>query len=658
MALRRGWKIAAGAVAVLAAGVATAVILWDWNWFRARAGGMASEALGREVRLAGDLDVDLGWVTRIDLKDVHIANADWGEADEFARFERLFVSVDVRELLRGRTVLPEVQLVRPVLALERNAEGAANWEFGQNPAAAAAGEAVVPDDRTEFPVIGRLQIEDGRLAYDDRKGGISLDSEIATVLGEGGDGESRVRLQGTGRFSGEPFELRFVGGSLLTLRDDDVSYPLDVRFTVGATTGSLVGTVQEPLRLAGMDAKLELAGPDLARLFPIAGIVLPTTPPYRVAGRLQRQDEAWLFEDFDGVVGESDLGGDLRFVPGEEEGEAKRRAKLTGSVVSQQLRMVDLAGVIGADATEGGSAPDRRPAPDRRVLPDVSLNVERLRAMDADVQFEGRRIRGTSLPIDNLSAHVLLENGRLQLRPLKFGVADGAIAGSLVLDGRQLPVRTEADLQLSRLSLARLLPLGEAGQNIGQVGGRVQLRGRGDDVAEMLGRADGRATLFASGGRLNLLLAELAGVDIAEALGLLATDDKKTAAIRCIVADLPIAAGVVTAETAVFDTTDSNLSLSGTASLRDERLDLRMTAHPKDPSPLAIRTPILIRGPFARPQVLPDPAGLAARAGAAAALGVLLTPLAALIPFLEPGLGEDSDCEGLIAQAKRPPAAR
>jgi hypothetical protein len=42
---------------------------------------------------------------------------------------------------------------------------------------------------------------------------------------------------------------------------------------------------------------------------------------------------------------------------------------------------------------------------------------------------------------------------------------------------------------------------------------------------------------------------------------------------------------------------------------------------------------------------------LAEQAGAAAALGVLLTPVAAAIAFIDPGLAKDQDCSTVLAQA-------
>lgn len=41
-----------------------------------------------------------------------------------------------------------------------------------------------------------------------------------------------------------------------------------------------------------------------------------------------------------------------------------------------------------------------------------------------------------------------------------------------------------------------------------------------------------------------------------------------------------------------------------------------------------------------------------AQGGAAAILSGLLSPLAAILPFVEPGLAEDANCAALIAEGK------
>ncbi len=49
---------------------------------------------------------------------------------------------------------------------------------------------------------------------------------------------------------------------------------------------------------------------------------------------------------------------------------------------------------------------------------------------------------------------------------------------------------------------------------------------------------------------------------------------------------------------------------------------------------------------------LRGPIGAAAQGGLAAVLSGLLSPLAAILPFVEPGLAEDVNCAALMAEGK------
>lgn len=107
-----------------------------------------------------------------------------------------------------------------------------------------------------------------------------------------------------------------------------------------------------------------------------------------------------------------------------------------------------------------------------------------------------------------------------------------------------------------------------------------------------------------AGGRFSHLLVELIGLDIAESLGFLVEGDR-TMPIRCIVADFAADKGVFNARTLVFDTTDTNVVGSGRINMKDETLDLRLWAYPKDFSPLTLRTPISVQGSSPRRKPFP-----------------------------------------------------
>jgi hypothetical protein len=115
--------------------------------------------------------------------------------------------------------------------------------------------------------------------------------------------------------------------------------------------------------------------------------------------------------------------------------------------------------------------------------------------------------------------------------------------------------------------------------------------------------------------------------------------------------------GVLRSNAVVLDTTDTTVFVDGTISLAAETMDLRVRASPKDASLLAARSPITVGGTWREPQIAVEAGPLVGRGAAAAVLGTLagiasgglLAPLGAAIPFIEPGLGEDQNCQALLS---------
>ena len=217
------------------------------------------------------------------------------------------------------------------------------------------------------------------------------------------------------------------------------------------------------------------------------------------------------------------------------------------------------------------------------------------------------------------------------------------------MDARESPIRTRADVNASGLDLSSLLPEVELAKNaIGKVGGHVQLAGSGNSVAAMLGSSDGEVAIGMGSGRISNLLMEMAGIDLAEIIKFKLTDDRLIP-VRCAFGDFSVAGGVMTARSLAFDTTDTLLVGEGTINLKDERLDLVIKPRPKDRSLFAFRSPLLVDGSFANPDLRPDMGRIGLRAAIALTLGNIAPP-AALLATLELGPGEDASCGGRYAK--------
>lgn len=624
-----------GIVVGLAMVVTIATLVFPWNWLRGPLDRRLSEATGRSIAVDGPLSVHLGWTTTLRADDVRIANTPWAQQPDMLRIKRFIVSVYVPALFRGRRVLPELRLDGATIDLEKDAKGQDNWHFA-NPKAKAVKAAAIPQRRSEVPIVENLVINRSRLTYRDPAKGINFSSLIDTAVG-GDPIHQRVRLDGHGTFNGTPFRLALEGGSILSLRNESKPYPLRIEARIGETRGSIDGTVTAPLQLAGFDLDMHVAGNDLAEIFPVFGIPLPHTQPYALHGRLAREGQTWIFHDFAGRVGNSDLSGNASLT------QRGPRPKLTATVVSENVDIKDLLGMVGA-------AP--KPQETDRVLPNEPFNLDKLRSMDMNVHFEGRRVIAPHLPLHRMDAALVMEDGRATLNPISFDMARGKVTGTATLDSRQAPPGAKVDLNISDIKLRDFFantPF--ANQIEGTLAGRIDLTGNGHSTAEVLGHSDGQLSLFMGGGRFSDLAVRLAGLEIAKALGLIATEDKPQD-VRCLVTSFYVNHGLATAGPMVLDTTASAVTGHGTVNLSDETINLRLSAHSKQPAILKVHSDVLVGGTFKHPSVGLDPAAVAAQGTAAAVLGTLLTPLGALLPFIDLGLGKDSPCRQMIDQAQ------
>ena len=222
--------------------------------------------------------------------------------------------------------------------------------------------------------------------------------------------------------------------------------------------------------------------------------------------------------------------------------------------------------------------------------------------------------------------------------------AQGKLAGYLQLDGRGKEALWTADMRLLGVDLAQWLRIKRKGDAPPYLSGKldalVKVKGSGRSAAEILASLDGDLRMHMRDGRDLAPRRRSGGLDVAQALGMMVKGDDALP-IQCNVADLDIVKGVARPKVFVVNTRDSTIWIDGTVSLRDESLDLRFVVSPKDFSPLTLRTPVRVRGTLGKPAVSLELGKLAGKAGAAALLA-LLNPLAAIIPFIDPGSRKDA----------------
>ena len=615
------------------------ILLWDWNWFKGPLERAVQARTGRVLQI-GNLDVDLGRTTTVRGDDIRFANASWAKQPQMASADRVELDIRIWPLLRGSVQMPEIRLSRPEVLLQtapRKGEPG-NWDF-------------LGDGGGEPPQLKRLHITDGKLQFLDEPGRTKVDVTVHSGPPKQAGAAPPVLIEGKGRWQGAAFTLEGGTESPLELSNSEHPFRIHLDARAGATHAIASGTLTNPFQFQVFDLQFQLSGQDLEDLYPLIGIAIPSSPPYRLDGRLKRDYQRWRYEKFNGRVGDSDLAGDVEIdVAGE-------RPRLTANLLSKRLDFDDLAGFIGAPPKTSGDesanaeqkAEAAQLAAKPTVLPDTPYNLGKLRAMDADVRWKAQHINAPKLPLDDMDARLLLDDGLLRLEPLNFGVAGGNIRSTVRMDARRPQISTTLNASLRGVQLGQLFPDAKlAEQASGGISGNIRLSGNGNSIAAMLGSSNGDVAVGMGRGHIGNLLMELAGLDVAESLKFLFTGDKQIP-LRCAFGDFGVRNGVMQSRALAFDTTDTLVVGEGSVNLRQEELDLLLRPRPKDVSILALRSPLRIGGSFKDPSFRPDFKALGLR-GAIALTLASIAPPAALLATIETGPGKDTQCGGRYAR--------
>lgn len=653
---RRAARRGLAAAGVLLALIVAFLVFFDWNWLRGPVGRIASAQLNREVVIAGDLDVHpWSWAPTIEAHDLRIGHPrdlplPDGAAARMADIGLLRIQIEIPQLLRGRTVLRLIEASDSQVHLVRAADERNNWTFGSG----RKGEA------GRLPAIRRLVIDRADLRIDDAQRGARFVGRVSTRDSTTGEGAGRFLLLGDGSLNGARFSARLSGSPLLNISPDR-PYRFEGTLRAGDTRIRADGHIDRPFDLNRLGARFSISGSDLNHLYLLTGLALPNTGPYSVSAGFVRDGARYHLNNLAGRIGDSDISGRLTVETGRE------RPLLLADLRSRRLDFDDLGSLFGmAPATgpgETASAEQKAMARSRpRLLPTGTLQVERIRSMDAEVRYRAETVNAPNLPLRRVSVDAELKAGVLTLNPIAFTLDRGTISGRASLDASKDVPRTEVDLRLSDARLENWITVKVDGAPVieGGLVGRIRLTGTGDSVAKAASSANGTLTLVAPRGEVRQAFAELMGVNISKGLILLLSEDPKKTSLRCAVADFQVTNGVARARRIIADTGVVLIEGQGTINLRTETINLRIEGDSKKPRLLRVFAPITVSGPILSPKAGVETGGLLGQGGAAAVLGAVVSPLTAILPFVDPGLAEDANCAALIGETRRrgAPAAR
>ncbi|MBA3695787.1 MAG: AsmA family protein [Methylotenera sp.] len=544
--------------------------------------------------------------------------------------------------------------------LTRQKDGKSTWQFKKDP----------NDPIRPFPIIQALAIKEGQAYVKDSLTTADVLIEFTTDEGQkNAHPISKVKIHGDFRDRKLKSEL-MTNGFLPIASQDKNSSPISSKgwLQYGKMYMTFNGSVFNLFGEQNIKGQLIIHGPSLGDLGDLLSITLPNTTDFKIVAGVAKNPDGWQIAVNSAHVGRSDLYGHFRYDTQPE------KSMLTGELKGKRFFLADLAPAFGNETIDGKVR--------QRIFPDKPLDFATYNRMNAKISVDIDYVdlgNAFKEPLTPLKASLALNKNKLSLAKLYAKTADGSIAGDIFIDAHDQkqniknpqelkdPNKPKPDwginLVVKDIDLKKWLTISDARKEkakkehknetaeayvTGSINGKANLKGKGISTAELLRTLNGDLSIFVKNGEISHLIVEAVGLDIAQAVGLLVKGDNNLK-MQCAVLDFKASQGIFKPNVALIDTSVTTVVVDGKVNMGEESLDLKVAAEPKNFSPFTVRSPLKVTGTFLNPKVSAEPAPIAARV-AGGLLLAFVNPLAAIIPFLDPGSATDKEKRADCAQ--------
>jgi len=605
---------------------------------------IASRMTERQVKVAGDFQFYFDIIdARFVADGMTISNPTWASKPNFFEAKHIAARIKTIPVLFGERRAEWLVLDGGKVDAEWDAKKRNTWTFGD------------PNQKGEpfqWPTIGRADVTNTEVRYIDPQLFLRTDIKVGDIAAGDTRIDGKVPFTGTGTLRSKPFTMY---GALLS-PNSTVTFGR-TRFEMHARSGptylDLNGTLPAATQIEGSDLNLKVHGPNVRLLFDFLGVAAPDTRNYWFTSKLTKAGGEWRFTRINGRYGASDLHGKMTI------SFPKDRLFLDAMFDSNLVDIIDVGPFIGyapqALAAQGPQAAVAQTGGTPRILPDAPLRMESIRNFDAHILYKVKDFRNPKFPISNVDLTFDLDKSLMTLSPLSFDIAGGKLASDITINARVPAVITDYDIRLSPTPMSKLLAgfgVAQAGTT-GTIKARIKMQGTGDTLRDSLATSNGRIAIILPKGTFWTQYVQLAEFDIGLFVQKLIQDKlKKPIEINCGLLGFTVRDGVAAADPILIDTDKNVMTATGGFSFKDESLDMNFRADGKKFSLFSGQSPVGIKGYFAQPGINIISPQLLTRGGVGLGLGLVASPLAAVLAFVDIGDAKAAACGPVLAGAQ------
>lgn len=283
----------------------------DFNKYKDFLAQQVLEATGRQLTIAGTLELKPGLVPMVIAHGVSLANLPGGSRPEMIKVERIEAEIALLPLLKREIRVQRLVLNAPHILLENG-----NWHMAVRPPAGQTHTKGAPPTYTKGVPPTRfslreLKIKNARVSWRDGAGQTTgMNLHKLTILPDQGPAGALV-VQATGDYQTRGYDVTGKVGTLAALHSGK-PWPVQVKAALSGVNLTVDGTIADPRSVSGMDLRLTIQGDELAEIARLAGMSLdgraiPAIGPFKLAARLGDGGGRWALGEIDAALGKRDI---------------------------------------------------------------------------------------------------------------------------------------------------------------------------------------------------------------------------------------------------------------------------------------------------------------------------------------------------------------
>ncbi len=462
------WKKIFIAVALLILIVITGLyaflIFYDFNKFKPAIAKVVTDATGRELAIAGNIEFEIGIRPTLIVEDVSFQNSAWSSTPDLAQVKKMEIQIAVLPLAIGKFDFARLVLIEPTVIVEFDKDGTSNFSFD------TAGEEQGETKLSPPPLIfSNIRIENGHFTYRDAQSDFNFTVRIDHLTGEIPGFNESLQLNFKGAFNEMALALNGTVGPIWAWVEPGYELPVDVTITAGGATARVTGEMRDPTHLQELSFTVSADAPSTTEIAGLMGVTdAPEWGPFKLTTRITDPEANILAVDRVSIaLGENQITGSAKL------NMAAQVPFLTAQFAAQKF-------VLGPASLDLHlTDPLEKPAVKKLDLQFGTEDLARvhfnggigdlikLRNVDIDFQASGRdlanleQLIGQPMPVRgafSAAGKVLVPaQPKIQIPNLKISAGKNTITGSVNLDLSGDQPKLSAQLASPKLNLPSVL---------------------------------------------------------------------------------------------------------------------------------------------------------------------------------------------------------